>query len=608
MIAMKKFAPVLVLVALGSAQDIRLTQVAFGIPSPTDIQSANDGTGRLFLVQQNGIIRIHRNGSLLSTPFLDIRPRTAASGERGLLGLAFSPGFVGNQRFFVYYTNQAGDITIAQYRLSADPDVADPASETILLTIGHPQFANHNGGQIRFGPDGYLYIGVGDGGSSGDPAGNGQNRNTLLGKILRVDVESDPGRLHIPPTNPFVNQAGRRAEIWAYGLRNPWRFSFDRATGDLWIGDVGQNVWEEIDFQPGPSGGGENYGWNRMEGAHCYSPASGCDTSGVTLPVHEYRQAAECSVTGGFVYRGNAIPGLRGTYLFADYCSGRVWGLMRQGNSWVNRDVLATGFTITTFGEDESGEIYLSNGRNGTIHRIESATDSRAPVFQSSAVVNAASFAGGLTPGSLATVFASGVKDEAGITQADNLPLPTNLNGVSVTVGGVAAPIHAVANVNGQEQVNFQVPFEIRGRTTADVIVMRDGAASATAAVAAADLQPGVFSGVVVHNVDFSVVTQERPLIAGEYAFVYAAGLGTVSNQPATGAASPSSPLAATVEQVRVTIAGVPCLVSFAGLAPMFVGVYQVNFQVPASVPTGSQDLVVEVAAGASPAIRVPVR
>ncbi len=606
--AVKPLALGLMLVAFCSAQEIRLTQIASGISSPTDIQSANDGTGRLFLVQQNGIIRIHRSGALINTPFLDIRSRTTAGGERGLLGLAFPRGFAEKQRLFVYYTNQAGDIVIAQYRVSTDRDVADPASETILSTIGHQQFANHNGGQIRFGPDGYLYVGVGDGGSGGDPARNGQNRNTLLGKMLRVDVEGDPGRLQIPSTNPFVNQPGMRAEIWAYGLRNPWRFSFDRSTGDMWIGDVGQNIWEEVDFQPASSAGGENYGWNRMEGAHCFSPASGCDTSGVTLPVHEYRQAAECSVTGGFVYRGSAIPALRGTYLFADYCSGRVWGLTRQGNSWVNRDVLSTGFLITTFGEDEAGEIYLSNGRNGTIHRIDGTANSRAPVFPSSAVVNAASFAGGLTPGSLATVFASGVKDQEGITSASGVPLPASVDGVSITVGGIAAPIHAVANVKGQEQVNFQAPFEIRGRTTADVVVTRDGAASAAATVTVADLQPGVFSGVVVHNADFSLVTQERPLIAGEYAFVYAAGLGTVSNQPATGAASPSLALAATVEQVRVTIAGAPCAVSFAGLAPTFAGVYQVNFQVPQNLPSGTQDLVVGIAATASPAIRVPVR
>src|SRR5262245_43759041 len=237
----------LLAVASGFAQSVRLTQIASGISAPTDIQSANDGTGRLFLVQQNGIVRIHRNGALVSAPFLDIRGKTTGSGERGLLGLAFPPGFAQKQRFYVDYTNPAGDIVIAMYRLGSNRDVADAGSETILLTITHPQFSNHNGGQIRFGPDGYLYIGVGDGGSANDPPGNAQNRNVLLGKLLRIDVESDPGRVRIPSDNPFANQAGARGEIWAYGLRNPWRFSFDRSTGDLWIGDVGQDTWEEID-------------------------------------------------------------------------------------------------------------------------------------------------------------------------------------------------------------------------------------------------------------------------------------------------------------------------------------------------------------------------
>jgi uncharacterized protein (TIGR03437 family) len=589
------------------AQEVRLTQIAGGIAAPTDIQSANDGTGRLFLVQQNGIIRIHRAGAVVSTPFLDIRTKTTGSGERGLLGLAFPPGFVNKQRFFVNYTNPAGDIVLAQYRVGSNRDVADAASETILLTITHPQFSNHNGGQIRFGPDGYLYMAVGDGGSANDPPGNGQNRNVLLGKLLRLDVEGDPGRLRIPADNPFANQANARGEIWAYGLRNPWRFSFDRASGDLWIADVGQDTWEEIDYQSASSRGGENYGWNTTEGAHCFRPASGCTMTGLVLPVAEYHQALECSVTGGFVYRGNAIPGLRGTYLYADYCSGKVWGLTRQGGSWVTRDVLSTGYAITTFGEDEAGELYLSNGGNGTIHRLD-GTGSRAPVFTAASVVNAASFVPGLTPGSLATVFASGIKDQPGITGAGVLPLPAAVGGVSVTVNGVAAPIHAIANVNGQEQVNFQVPFEIRGRTSADVVVTRDGAASPAVSIPVADLQPGVYSGVLVHNADFSLVTNEKPLVAGELAFLYAAGLGAVSNQPATGAAGPGVPLAETVQRVQVTIAGIPCDVQFAGLAPGFAGVYQVNFRVPANPPSGSQDVAVTVGTATSPVIRVPVR
>ena len=253
--------------------------------------------------------------------------------------------------------------------------MADAASEVVLLKIAQP-FANHNGGQVRFGPDGYLYIAMGDGGSAGDPMRNGQNLGALLGKLLRIDVESDPGQVRIPAGNPFVNTAGARGEIWAYGLRNPWRFSFDRATGDLWIADVGQDIYEEVDFQPAASRGGENYGWNRMEGLHCYQ--AGCQMQGLTLPIAEYPHVAgACSVTGGFMYRGRVSPGMRGIYLYGDYCSGQIWGVERQGSGWNSRQLLASGFTITTFGEDEAGELYVANAANGSVHHIEGSRSAK---------------------------------------------------------------------------------------------------------------------------------------------------------------------------------------------------------------------------------------
>src|SRR4051794_11629912 len=322
----------LVAAGLAAGQEISTTAVVSGISAPTDIQNAGDGSGRLFFVQQNGVVRLWKGGALTARPFLDVSSKTKADGERGLLGLAFPPGFARTQRFYVHYTDLAGNTTLAMYRLSADPDVADGASETVLLKVTQP-FANHNGGQLRFGPDGYLYLGLGDGGSGGDPMGNGQNRAALLGKILRLDVESQPGTLRIPPDNPFTGTAGARGEIWAYGLRNPWRFSFDRDTGDLWMADIGQETYEEIDFQPAASHGGENYGWNRMEGAHCYT--AGCSQQGLTLPVAEYTHAdGNCSVSGGFVYRGRVSPGLRGMYLYGDLCSGRIWGVERQGGAF----------------------------------------------------------------------------------------------------------------------------------------------------------------------------------------------------------------------------------------------------------------------------------
>ena len=594
-----------VLVIAACAQTIRLTTIATGIPDPTDIQSSNDGSGRLFLVQQNGIVRIFRNGALVPQPFLDIRSKTRSDGERGLLGLAFPPDFAARQRFYVNYNEPTGNgnTIIAQYRVSADPDVADVASEVVILRISQP-FSNHKGGQLRFGPDGYLYIGMGDGGSGGDPQRNGQNRNALLGKMLRIDVESEPGRVRIPPDNPFVNMAGSRGEIWAIGVRNPWRFSFDRATGDLWMADVGQENYEEVNFQPAGSRGGENYGWNFMEGAHCY--LNNCSMSGLVLPVAEYSHALGCSVTGGFVYRGRLAPGLRGVYLYTDYCSGRIWGIERQGAEWVNRQLMTcSGCNISTFGEDESGELYVANADNGSILRVEGAP---APRLSAAGVVNAASFARGLTPGSLATAFAAGILDQPGVAGASRIPLPEEIAGVSVTVDGRRAPIHVVANSNGQEQVNFQAPFEIRGRTSVSVVVSRTGQSSETVDVPVLDLQPAIYSGAVVHNQDYSLVDAARPLAPNEHAFFYASGVGRVANEPVTGAAAPAFPLASTIAAVQVTLAGISCDVPFAGMAPGFVGVYQVNFRAPANAPSGLQDLIVTVGSVSSPAVKVAVR
>ena len=584
------------------AQQIRLEPVASGISQPTDIQNAGDGSGRLFFVQQNGIVRIFRNGALVTAPFLNITAKTRADGERGLLGLAFPPGFAQKQWFYVDYTDLNGDTVIAQYRVSSNPDLADSASENILLHIAQP-FANHNGGQVRFGPEGYLYIGMGDGGSGGDPFGNGQNLGTLLGKLLRIDVESEPGHLHIPPDNPLINTPGARPEIWAYGLRNPWRFSWDRGTGDLFIGDVGQDLYEEVDFQPASSRGGENYGWNRMEGLHCYQ--ANCSMTGLTLPVAEYTHAVNnnCSVTGGFVYRGRVSPGLRGIYLYGDYCSGLIWGLEHQGSSWVNTQLLASGFAISTFGQDESGEIYIANQANGAIYHI---VGSAAPRVSAAGIGNAASYALGLVPGSLATAFAAGLLDDSGIVSASGLPLDTSLNGVSIMVNGIAAPIYGLANVNGQEQVNFQVPYEAAGQSTASVIVRRSGQSSAPVTVSLLTRQPAIFT--TIHNADSTLVTPARPLQRGEYAFLYATGLGPVSNQPPSGSAAPGSPFAIVQGDVRVTLAGLPCDVPFAGLAPGFAGVYQVNFQVPANTPSGSQEVVITAGGVTSPVVKVPVQ
>jgi len=421
-------------------------------------------------------------------------------------------------------------------------------------------------------------------------------------------VESEPGRVAIPADNPFRNTAGARPEIWALGMRNPWRFSFDRFTGDLWIGDVGQDSYEEIDFQSAASRGGENYGWNVMEGMHCFQSQT-CTMTGLTLPVQEYTHLNGCSVTGGFVYRGRGSPGMRGIYLYADYCNGQIWGLEHQNGFWVNRLLLASGFALTTFGEDEAGEIYAANQNGGTIHRIDGP---RAPRVREGAVVNAASFVAGVSPGSFATVFAAGVLDDPGIVTADRLPLPTTLAGVSVSVGGIAAPIQALANVNGQELVNFQTPFELTG-LSAQVVVTRQGQSSGAINVLVMPLQPAIYTldgtqAVVVHNEGFRLVTAADPLEHGEFAFLYAAGLGPVTNQPATGAAASSGRPAIAGAIIGVTVGGASSEVSFAGLAPGYAGVYQVNFRVPPGAGSGSQELVLTADNVISPMVRVPVR
>ena len=343
---------------------LTLTPVAQGLDNPTTIANAADGSNRLFVLEQKGTVRILRDGALNAIPFLDITSRVRSGGERGLLGIAFPPDFATSKTFYVDYTNRTGigNTSIDSFRVGSNPDQADPASRKKLLGIVQP-YANHNGGQLAFGPAGLLYIGMGDGGSGGDPHGNGQRKDTLLGKILRIDVRSGTSPYAIPAGNPFGN------EIWAYGMRNPWRFSFDRKTGDLYIADVGQNKVEEINFQPTGAGAGANYGWNVMEGSRCFVKQE-CSKEGLTLPVAEYFQGkGDCSVTGGYVYRGS-IAQLQGIYLYGDYCSGRIWGLRKSGSKWSSRLLIDTRYAISTFGEDEKGELYLADHDSGTIFKI----------------------------------------------------------------------------------------------------------------------------------------------------------------------------------------------------------------------------------------------
>jgi glucose/arabinose dehydrogenase len=362
-----------------AAVAIKLVPVATGLNRPVFVTPAPDGSGRLFIVEQSGKIKILASGSVLGTAFLNETRAGPATGEQGLLGLAFHPDFATNRRLFINYTNDDGNSVIREYRASgSNPNVVDPASTRVILRQ-HQPYVNHNGGMLAFSKGGYLFIGFGDGGGSGDPANRAQRLDTLLGKILRIDVDGTTAtkNYRIPPSNPYVGRSGRN-EIWQRGLRNPWRFTFDRDTWDLWIGDVGQGEWEEIDrVRQTSSGPGKavNWGWDVLEGSHCYSPPSGCNTSGKKYPLLDYSHAAgRCSVTGGYVYRGSAIPGLVGRYLFADYCSGEIWSVGANASRPASKTLLLDmPFRISSFGQDDAGELYVLDHNNGRVLRIEPA-------------------------------------------------------------------------------------------------------------------------------------------------------------------------------------------------------------------------------------------
>lgn len=356
---------------------IRLEPVFSGLTQPTFMTQVGDGSGRFFVLERPGRIRVYANSSSDGQVFLDIADRVGAQGaEQGLLGLAFSPNFRDSGFFFINYTNTDGDTVIARYQVSDNPNQADRDSEFVVLFLDQPA-PNHNGGMLLFGPDGYLWVGTGDGGGANDSFSNGQNPSTLFGKMLRLDVTSDPRQPYkIPADNPWVAQTWNgqevRDEVWAMGLRNPWRYSFDRCTGDLWIGDVGQNQFEEIDYVPARQvrQGGLNFGWPLLEGNNCRA-GDACTAAGATAPLIAYAQAGNgCSVTGGYVYRGQALPALNGVYLYADFCSGNVWGYWQAGGQTQTVQLLTGAAAISSFGEDEAGELYVTDYGGGVVYRL----------------------------------------------------------------------------------------------------------------------------------------------------------------------------------------------------------------------------------------------
>jgi glucose/arabinose dehydrogenase len=358
-----------------AAISLGLVTVRSGLSHPVALTNASDGTGRLFVVEQAGRVRIiTKSGSLLSTPFLDIRGRVSCCGERGLLGLAFHPAYATNGRFYVAYTDADGALVVGEYRKTSTNANRASTTERRIIRIPHPGYSNHNGGQIAFGPDGYLYIGTGDGGGGGDPGENAQDRRSLQGKILRIapNVTSSSPAYRVPSTNPWAKSTTIRHEIWAYGVRNPWRFSFDRSTGSLWIADVGQGKYEEVNRALHSAGGGRgaNYGWDQYEAYTCYEGP--CSSTGKTFPLAAYIHGTNgCAVAGGYVYRGSRYPVLAGKYVFGDYCSGRIWYVTAGGSSRQKPVLLRdTSLAISAFGEGEAGDLYVLDYSGGRVLRI----------------------------------------------------------------------------------------------------------------------------------------------------------------------------------------------------------------------------------------------
>lgn len=357
--------------------------VVTGLSSPLDVVNAGDGPNRLFIVQRGGIVRIFNGNSLLATPFINLADTVLDNGEQGLLSLAFHPDYENNRYFFVWYNDKEGDLTLARYQTSVNnPDAADQQSEVVLLEIpkpGTPYFTNHNGGKLNFGPDGYLYVSIGDGGNGGDPFNNSQNGNSLFGKLLRLDVNNFNAAPYytIPPDNPFVSNPSVRDEIWALGLRNPWRWSFDRLTNDMWIADVGQGAREEINFRAAGNTGGINYGWRCYEGNNTYN-SSGCGpSSSFVFPIFDYphnNSTGGYSVTGGLVYRGNAFPLLTGWYVCADYVSGNVWKIYPNGSNWIISQQTGLPGGLAGFGEAENGALYAVSLNAGALYEIQATT------------------------------------------------------------------------------------------------------------------------------------------------------------------------------------------------------------------------------------------
>ena len=581
--------------AQSNLDSLLFTEIARGLANATSITHAGDGSGRLFITEQIGRIMILDGGTLQDVPFLDISDRVRAGGERGLLSAAFHPDYSSNGYLFVNYTDRNDDTVVSRFSVTSNPNLADRDSETVFFQAIQPR-RNHNGGQIHFGPDDFLYIAMGDGGGAGDPFGAGQDLTTVLGKMLRVDIDNGAPAT-APDSNPFVAKAGAEPEIWAYGLRNPWKFSFDRMTGDMFIADVGQNRREEISFQPANSTGGENYGWRRMEGSLCFRPSTNCNDGSLVEPIVEYENdGGNCggSVTGGYRYRGARFPQLTGIYFFADYCTGHFYGAVEESGSWQRLGPRETAFNIRTFGEDETGEVYFADP--SVLYRVEAVRP--LPSISRSGVVNSATLqaGAGLAPGSLATAFGIGLAEST--ESAPGYPLPVELGGGSMTFNGSVPAPQLLASFG---QRNFQIPWELGGLAKAKLTVTVGDETSAEVVVPLTTVSPGLYAldqfgqaaAFVASTGQLAAAPgrgflHARPARTGEAIAVYATGLGPVTDPPATGMAALADPPSLTVNPVSVRVGDISVPASFSGLAPSFAGLYRVEFTLADSVPTGS--------------------
>lgn len=581
------------LAAQPSLDVLTFERVATRLTQPVAVTYAPGEPGRLYITEQQGLVRVWEDGVVREAPFLDIRGDVSCCGERGLLSIAFHPEYAANGRYFIYYINLARETVVAE---GCNPEGARLCLEPLrtLLTIEQP-FGNHNGGQLQFGDDGYLYIGTGDGGSSGDPNNAGQDLLNLLGKVLRIDVDNgDP--YAVPDDNPFAFVDNAQPEIWHYGLRNPWRWSFDLETGDMFLGDVGQGAREEVSFAAAGEGG-VNFGWRRMEGSLCFNPTTSCSDSSLRLPILEYgHDPGNCggSITGGYRYRGFAMPEFRGVYFYGDFCTGRFYGGVETNGEWRQLPSRQTSFGISAFGEDENGELYVADYA-GTLYRLMSPSVLR-PAITGGGVVNAASFAPGapVAPGSLISVF--GTEFAPASASAPSLPLPTQLAGLELQANGAAIPLVFA----GPEQANGQLPWEVSGEM-ASLVAVVGANTSASEGFLLADYAPGIFTvsggaegqaaaligGTTLLAAPQSESPAARPIRAGETLSLFATGLGMVSNTPQTGAGSPSAPLAQVLGAVSLSIGGVAATIDFAGLAPNFTGLYQINATLMPGTPAG---------------------